>query len=350
MRRTALVAACVDVWYFILFQYLGVPQLAWPNISSVVLYLTAYALLRLRINTAAVVLIWIEVTLHSMAGTLLIGWESGFHYHLLLFIPAIVANCGATGTRLLLALLFLCYAGLDVSAYLFGIAAPIPQSELILVRWTNMGIVFAMLTYCALCYRIRLRQAEERVRISATHDLQTGLLNRHHFMAMTELVLALQRRGERPISLALIEIDQLRAAGPARHGDTADHILTEVCHVLRQGCRQEDLMARGVGDEIVALLPDTNLAGALVVAERMRAAVADHDASEGTTPLRCTVSIGVAELQAPERFHDALSRAERALERSRACGGNSGLAEPSPPVHACGALVDRQAAIAGGGA
>src|SRR5690349_21527893 len=88
--RTVIAAAmCVDVGYFAFFLYLGVPELAWPNLSSVGLYAFAYLLLQRRSNRLAVGLVWLEVLLHSAAGSLLIGWDSGFHYYLLLFLPMI---------------------------------------------------------------------------------------------------------------------------------------------------------------------------------------------------------------------------------------------------------------------
>jgi diguanylate cyclase (GGDEF)-like protein len=326
MRRITLVAAAVDVWFFVLFRYLGVPALAWPNVSSVALYLTAYGLIRLHANAAAVALIWIEVLLHATAGTFLLGWESGFHYYMLLFIPAIVISCRPVVMRLLLSLLFACYVGLDVASYLLGASAPLPEVALALVRWTNMAIVFAMLAHSALCYGSRLRAAEQTIRISATHDLLTGLLNRQHFLAMTDYVLALQRRSGRPSTVVAIEIDQLQMPGRLE-GEIADRVLTHVCHQLRTCCRQEDVIARWQGDELVALLPDTALDAAQAAAERLREAIAAASLAIGQQALRCTVSIGLAQLAAGEPFHEALRRADIALARCRARGGDCAAAE-----------------------
>jgi diguanylate cyclase (GGDEF)-like protein len=330
MRRTALVAAAVDGWFFVLFRALDVPALAWPNVSSAALYLTAYALIRMRANAVAVTLIWIEVLLHATAGTLLIGWESGFHYYMLLFIPAIVISCRPAPMLLLLSLLLGCYVGLDVSSYLFGASTPLPEAALALVRWTNMAIVFGMLAHGAVCYRTRLRRAEETIRVSATHDLLTGLVNRQHFMVLTEYVLALQRRSGRPSSVAAIEIDQLHGSG-GHEGALADRVLKHVCCQLRKCCRQEDVIARWQGDELVALLPDTGLEAARTVAERMRETVAGEGLAVLGEHLQCTVSIGVTEVSAGEPFHRALARADQALERCRRHGRDRIVAQPPPP-------------------
>src|SRR5687768_15040655 len=61
LRKVVVIAASVDLLYFVLFLGIGVPELAWPNVSSIALYATAYALILRRINMLAIALIWIEV-------------------------------------------------------------------------------------------------------------------------------------------------------------------------------------------------------------------------------------------------------------------------------------------------
>lgn len=321
MRRMSLLAAGVDVWFFVLFRYIGVEGLAWPNLSSIALYLTAYALIRMRVNKPAMALIGLEVLLHASAGTLLIGWESGFHYYMLLFIPAIVIACRPLQMRLLLSLLFVCYVGLDMSAYGLGASAPLPEGALAVVRWTNMAIVFGVLAYAAAFYGLRLRHAEHAMRLAITHDLLTGLLNRQHFIAMSEYVLALQRRGDRPTCVAVVEIDALRTP-PAHGAGEADRILQEVCHVLRKESRQQDVMARWHGDQLIVLLPDTELEEARLAAERLRQAVARAGIASARLPQPCTVCIGVAEARADEALHGGVQRALRALAGCHAQGGD----------------------------
>src|SRR5690606_28761584 len=85
-------AGSVDVAFFFIFHHLGSPILAWINVASVVMYATAYVALKKRHNRLALLLIWLEVLVHAALGTLLVGWHSGFHYYLLMFIPALFAG------------------------------------------------------------------------------------------------------------------------------------------------------------------------------------------------------------------------------------------------------------------
>src|ERR1035437_6866287 len=84
--RGALLSATVDSIYFLFFLAIGGSLLAWMNVVSVIMYLTAYRMAERRRLHYAVVLIWLEVFPHAAIGTLALGWESGFHYMLFMFI------------------------------------------------------------------------------------------------------------------------------------------------------------------------------------------------------------------------------------------------------------------------
>ena len=142
VRRLVLTAACIDVGYIALFVWLGSWPLTLVNVG-IALYLAAYALIRHRKNAWGLALIWLEVAAHTALGSLLIGWESGFHYYLLLFVPAIVvANAwlrGAVGGGA---------AGLLPGA-VGAVQSPGPAGTLAgkglqIVNWIHICIAFAL--------------------------------------------------------------------------------------------------------------------------------------------------------------------------------------------------------------
>lgn len=326
-------AGSIDIFHFVLFLCLGVPELAWPNTSSVVLYTVAYFLVKLGRRGVAAALIWTEVVLHATAGTLLLGWESGFHYQMLIFLPAIVVATRRWHTKLLLLLLFAFYIGMDVCSYFIGPTNPLPEAALAIVRWTNVATMFAMFSYAAVCYRNRLRHTEEHIRYCATRDPLTGLSNQQHFLAMAEHELACQQRSHDPIAIAVVDVDLLEQANTGSR-DAGDAVLAHVGRELRKSCRLEDVAARWESDEFVILMPGTNWQDAMAVAERIRLAVASTGAGSPQNSFRGTVSIGVSELVPNETLRDALSRADRALHRSKRCGRDRVSGEPPPPSSA----------------
>jgi hypothetical protein len=144
MRRVIAFAAAVDVLFFALFSWMQSPALAWINVISVVIYVAAYHLLGRRKNAIAMTLVWAEVLGHAAVGTVLVGWDSGFHYYLLMFIPAIVVSSSPRVAATLVGLLLMCYLGLDVAQRELVALQPLPPAGLMLVKWFNIVVVFLM--------------------------------------------------------------------------------------------------------------------------------------------------------------------------------------------------------------
>eukprot|EP01030_Chromulinospumella_sphaerica_P009380 gene9380-9191_t len=163
VQRVALTAACIDLGYIGLFLWLGSVPLALVNLGSIALYLGAYALIQRRRNGPGLVLIWAEVIGHSALGSLLIGWDSGFHYYLLLFIPAIViANAGRYAVPIVVALLAY-YVGLRALCDHLGPLDPLPGQGMQIVNWIHICIAFALSASVAAFYRRTILIAEGRL-------------------------------------------------------------------------------------------------------------------------------------------------------------------------------------------
>ena len=179
VRRITVMAAGVDLAFVFLFLAFDSPVLAWLNVVSITMYAVAYWLLGRRTNGPAVLLIWIEVLGHAAIGTLLIGWDSGFHYYLLMFIPATVVSAGTRLVpNLLLVLLFVFYTGLHAISQYLGALAPLDARALLVVHGFNVAVVFAMAAYTARFYYATVRRAESRLAEQAATDPLTGLSNR----------------------------------------------------------------------------------------------------------------------------------------------------------------------------
>ena len=168
VRRLVLTAACIDVGYIALFMWLGSWPLTLVNVGSIALYLAAYALIRHRKNAWGLTLIWLEVAAHTALGSLLIGWESGFHYYLLLFVPAIVvANAGRYAVPLVVALLAY-YLGLWALCNHLGPLAPLAGKGQQIVNWIHICIAFALSAALPGHYRRTIVIAENKLLKMAT--------------------------------------------------------------------------------------------------------------------------------------------------------------------------------------
>ncbi|HEX2556243.1 MAG TPA: diguanylate cyclase [Microvirga sp.] len=170
--------------------------------------------------------------------------------------------------------------------------------------------------------RVRL---EERLRQQASEDGLTGLANRRAFDERLEEEWRRARRGGRWLGLLCLDVDHFK-----QYNDHLGHVQGDAClrrigEVLRERCRMSDFVARTGGEEFCIILPDTDPAGAAVVAEGVRAAVEGlnlvHPGSPGGT---VTASIGVASLQPSmdEAATTLLNRADQALYEAKRAGRN----------------------------
>jgi diguanylate cyclase (GGDEF)-like protein len=147
--------------------------------------------------------------------------------------------------------------------------------------------------------------ARHQLAMLASVDDLTGLLNRRSFKQRlaAEVVTALRR--QRPLSLAVLDLDHFKRVNDAHGHAVGDEVLAEVARRLTASIRTGETIARVGGEEFAWLLPATDAAGALAAADRARRAIA-------ATPFpvvgAMTLSAGVCELDHPARDADELFR------------------------------------------
>lgn len=156
----------------------------------------------------------------------------------------------------------------------------------------------------------------------AIHDTTTGLYMGHYLRQRLREEVKRARRYGFPVSLIMVDLDHFKRVNDTLGHLAGDQVLRELAGVLAHDSRQDiDVVARYGGEEFVLLLPETPLPGALVVAERIRRGVMEHQFFGGR--LRLTTSAGVASL--PEdavTWEQLLARADAELYRAKAAGRN----------------------------
>lgn len=168
-----------------------------------------------------------------------------------------------------------------------------------------------------------LQRANERLETLAITDGLTGLYNHRHFQQLLAMEITRQRRSRRPFSLLMFDVDHFKQYNDTHGHPAGDEVLRQVARLLRENTRAGDVVARYGGEEFVVLLFDTPLEAALAIAEKLRAAVAEHPfPHREQQPLgRLSVSVGVAAW--PEHGEGAMelvAAADRALYRSKRKG------------------------------
>ena len=173
----------------------------------------------------------------------------------------------------------------------------------------------------------RLGAAEARiVELAITDDL-TGLPNRRFIEQRLREELVRSQRHDRRCACILLDIDLFKNTNDTWGHAAGDAVLRALAGAARGALRESDLLGRWGGEEFLAVLPETDLAGAVAMAERLRRAVEAMRAEHEGRQLTATVSLGVADALPGEdpdaRDADRLvARADLALYRAKAAGRN----------------------------
>ena len=174
--------------------------------------------------------------------------------------------------------------------------------------------------------RDSLHKSEER----AKTDTLTGLPNR---LALEEFFRDVQIEAmekDEPLSVLLIDVDHFKKFNDNFGHVVGDQVLKLVSKALRDRVREHDLPARYGGEELIAVLPRTDLATCEAIAERIRKSIADGRftrRSTGEILPQITVSIGVGQFQFGESMADLVDRCDRALYLAKKAGRNRVMSE-----------------------
>ncbi|HWU97314.1 MAG TPA: GGDEF domain-containing protein [Oxalicibacterium sp.] len=166
----------------------------------------------------------------------------------------------------------------------------------------------------------------EQAMAAANRDFLTGAWSRRAFFEFADRELVRVQRNRRALSLLLFDVDHFKRINDTHGHAIGDRVLTEIVQRTEKELRGMDCIARVGGEEFAALLPEVDAASALVVAERLRAALGTHVVTEGPTvnaAIAYTVSIGVATLVPSESIAELMRRADIALYEAKAGGRNA---------------------------
>jgi len=167
----------------------------------------------------------------------------------------------------------------------------------------------------------RVKKQNEELQWLATRDGLTGCLNRRAFQEQLKTLYELARRYDQPLSVVMFDIDHFKSINDQHGHSKGDDVLREIAKRLQASVRSSDVVCRYGGEEFSLLLPKTDTAGAISVAETVRKAVA----AELLAGLKVTASLGVSTTTlcgATDTEHVLLNQADEALYLSKHEGRN----------------------------
>jgi diguanylate cyclase (GGDEF)-like protein len=204
------------------------------------------------------------------------------------------------------------------------------------ILFAASAVLWVLLSQTATIYA-QLAVTAERLRNESLTDVLTGLPNRRSFdQRFAEMLRDCAREGG-PLALLMIDVDHFKA-----YNDTFGHQRGDDCLraigalLLSNAARARDLVARIGGEEIAVIMPRVDLAGAIVVAERMRATVQSAAITQGSGAQHpvVTISVGITATSDPAgtTVEELVRTADRALYRAKDTGRNRVIELSAPLV------------------
>jgi diguanylate cyclase (GGDEF)-like protein/PAS domain S-box-containing protein len=171
--------------------------------------------------------------------------------------------------------------------------------------------------------RSERKLARDKLLELATTDALTGLSNRRTFYDQGDREIVRRARYKSSLSVLMIDADRFKSVNDTHGHAAGDEVLRNLASVLKSTVRATDLPARYGGEEFVVLLPETAAPEAILVAERIRAAVEASNVQIDDKIIRYTISIGVSEAGgATSDLKTLLAAADSALYRAKNEGRN----------------------------
>ncbi|HET8871500.1 MAG TPA: GGDEF domain-containing protein [Aquabacterium sp.] len=327
MTVVAVAAGAVHVVFLTLFAALGMAELAFLNIASVMVYVVAFLFIRKR-PFLMEALMGLEICLHGFIAVRFIGWESGFHFYIMLVVPIALVSGGVDertvrwvrwiwglGGALL-------YLVLDARMRHAHPLYELPQPVMSTLRTFNLANMFVLLGVLATVYRDLLLQAESVLRHQACTDPLTQLANRRSILGVLQHEAAAFGREGRRLSVIMADVDHFKAINDKHGHHAGDGVLQAVARVCQATVRQMDHVARWGGEEFLVVLPNTDLSEALLVAERLRAQTAAQVCQSNKGLIPVTMTLGVTEMRDGDSVDQLISRADQALYEGKQNGRN----------------------------
>jgi two-component system cell cycle response regulator len=173
-------------------------------------------------------------------------------------------------------------------------------------------------------YTERLRDNVQMSIEMAITDALTGLYNRRYMESHLATLVEQATSRSKPLTVLVMDIDYFKSINDGYGHDAGDDVLREFALRIRKSIRGIDLACRLGGEEFVVVMPETDLAVATMVAERLRRRIASEpfQVQQGTRNIEVTISIGIAGLGAGDTASGVLKRADQALYRAKRDGRN----------------------------
>ncbi|MGI6394178.1 MAG: GGDEF domain-containing protein [bacterium] len=183
-------------------------------------------------------------------------------------------------------------------------------------------VCFVFLSIFSFFHELSREYVEKKLETVANHDPLTGLLNRREMEKMIRSESARSLRYSNPLSLMICDIDNFKEVNDTYGHKFGDEVLKAIAEIFVKNTRSHESICRWGGEEFVILLPETPVAGCMVVAERLREKVAENKIMFGKDEISVTMSFGIGGYSPEQSIEENIDNVDKAMYRAKKAGKN----------------------------
>ena len=165
-------------------------------------------------------------------------------------------------------------------------------------------------------------------------DVLMQIPNRRSAIQYLDHIFSLYKRNQRVFSILILDIDFFKNVNDTYGHEAGDVVLKRISQIAKKVFRESDIFCRLGGEEFIAILPETPLEGAVMIAERVRKTIMDTPIElEGEGLLNCTVCVGISQVYPEDEAYSAvMARSDEALYQAKKTGRNKTCSKPELDV------------------
>lgn len=219
--------------------------------------------------------------------------------------------------------------GMLTALYLWLVQGNYPQAQAVAFGVYSAAYVLVAIGFLASV----LIDYQQNLSHLATEDPLTQLLNHRGLETALHITLAQAARQQLPTAAIMVDIDNFKEVNSNFGNAAGDQVIRRVAHHLQRASRDSDVLARTGGDEYLLILPNTDLDGARLLAERIRVDIAERPLVVNQQRIPITVSLGVAGTIGEIDLDKLSLEADRAMYLAKRAGRNRVASVENKPVH-----------------
>lgn len=322
----------VHIILFFVFLALKVYPMVIFNMASIVCYIVCGRHIAREEYKFFYYISCIEIMLHSFMATIMVGWDYGFSMYIIAIVPVMFYmhfTLDGDSTVKQSLVLGICAAFCFILCRFFSFTMePLyetSQAVSVAMYVFNTICAFVMINMFCTIFIVEIKAshavlAEQNAELNqmASVDTLTGLLNRR---SMSKFLARAMESGN-TFSVIMCDIDDFKRINDTYGHECGDIVLKEISNTIRDSLRDVDFVCRWGGEEILILASKTPIAGAVLVAERIRHKIEQLCIEYGGSSVKCTITLGAAEYSGEKKIEDLLNIADGRLYKGKKNGKN----------------------------